>query len=104
MKLKLEQGQIWKEADTYLRIVKWSREAIDYKAFTDLVARDGAVVGVTKKEFCRLIKGGELMTPENLTIATAAAAAAKNALPLDAASPPADSPADSPAETASAAS
>jgi hypothetical protein len=104
MKLKLEQGQIWKQGDTYLRIVKWSRQAIDYKAFTDLVAREGEVVGVTKKEFCRLIKGAELMTPENLATATAAAAtaaaAAKNALPLDAASPPADSP----AETASAAS
>jgi hypothetical protein len=74
MKLKLEQGQIWQQGETYLRIVKWSRQAIDYKPFTDLVSREGAVIGVTKKEFCRLIKGATLLTPAQIALATASAA------------------------------
>lgn len=93
MKLKLDQGQIWRQGETYLRITKWSRQAIDYKAFTDLVTREGPVVGVTKKEFCRLIKGGELMTADQLAKATATAA--ENA----AAAPPSE-PEAAPAEPA----
>jgi hypothetical protein len=59
--MKLEQGQIWKQGDVYLRIVKWSREEIVYKAIEDLVEKKGEQKTVSKKEFCRLIKGAELM-------------------------------------------
>ena len=33
--MKLEQGQIWKQGDDYLRIVEWSRLSIEYKSMKD---------------------------------------------------------------------
>lgn len=63
-KLKLEQGQIWKQGDVYFRIVKWTRLSIDYKVLKNLSNKEGTLHAVTKKEFCRLIKGATLLTPE----------------------------------------
>ena len=65
--MKLAQGQIWKVGDVYYRIVKWSRPAIDYKAMTDLTTKEGTSHHVSKKEFCRLIKNGELIDPSTLS-------------------------------------
>lgn len=58
--MKLQQGQIWKQGDEYYRIVEWARLAIEYKLMKDLEPGDGTHHTVTKKEFCRLIKGAEL--------------------------------------------
>lgn len=60
--MKLEQGQIWKQGDVYYRIVVWERLAIEYKVLADVESKEGTRHKVTKKEFCRLIKGGELLT------------------------------------------
>ena len=68
--MKLEQGQIWQQGDAYYRIVEWSRLAIDYKAIKDLNSREGTRHQVTKKEFCRLIKGGRLLMPDDLMAPT----------------------------------
>ncbi len=62
--MHLEQGQVWKKDDEFLRIVVWERLAIEYKAMRDLESKEGTVHRVTKKEFCRLIKGAELIRPE----------------------------------------
>jgi len=62
--MKLEQGQIWKQRDEYFRIVRWARMAVDYKAQASPDAREGVIHKVTKKEFCRLIKGAVLFVPE----------------------------------------
>lgn len=59
--MKLEQGQIWKKGDEYIRIVQWSRESIVYKMITDPPSKKSEFQKVTKKEFCRLIKGAELL-------------------------------------------
>lgn len=59
--MKLEQGQLWKTEDAYYRIVKWGRLAIVYKKMTHPNSAEGETHSVTKKEFCRLIKGGELL-------------------------------------------
>ena len=59
--MKLQQGQIWKKGDDYYRIVQWARLAIEYKHMTDLETKEGEFHTVTKKEFCRLIKGAELL-------------------------------------------
>ena len=61
--MHLEQGQIWKKGDGYLRIVTWERLAIEYKAMKDLDSKAGTLHQVTKKEFCRLIKDAVLYTP-----------------------------------------
>ena len=62
--VKLGQGQVWKLDEGYLRIVKWERLTIDYKAMEDLDTTEGTLHHVTKKEFCRLIKGAVLHVPD----------------------------------------
>jgi hypothetical protein len=59
--MKLEQGQIWKQGEDYFRIVEWGRLAIDYKLSKDPHSKEGERHQVSKKEFCRLIKGAELL-------------------------------------------
>ncbi len=61
--MKLAQGQIWKKGENHYRIVKWARLAIEYKLVTDLETGQGDLHQVSKKEFCRLIKGAELVDP-----------------------------------------
>lgn len=62
--MKLEQGQVWKKGDEFYRIVRWERLAIEYKLMKDLDTKEGTLHQVTKKEFCRLIKGAERIGPE----------------------------------------
>jgi hypothetical protein len=62
--MKLQQGQIWKNGEDYFRIVEWARLAVKYKTMKDPVSGEGSMHQVTKKEFCRLIKGAELLTEE----------------------------------------
>ncbi len=61
--LQLAQNQLWKQGDTYFRIVIWERLAIRYKETTTANAEEGTIHDVTKKEFCKLIKGAELIEP-----------------------------------------
>ncbi len=61
--MKLEQGQIWKKGDQYLLITLWARLDIEYKQMASLETREGSHHAVSKKEFCRLIKGAELYHP-----------------------------------------
>ena len=63
--MKLEQGQIWRQGDAYLRIVTWERLSIAYKSLPDPHAKDGELQRVSKKEFCRLIKGATLHQAES---------------------------------------
>ena len=67
--MKLQQGQIWKVDDVYIRIVHLERLEVKYKAVQDLAIGQGTHHHVTKKEFCRLIKKGTLVDPsrEELT-------------------------------------
>lgn len=59
--MKLQQGQVWKAGDEYVRIVELHRLEVKYKAMRDLLTREGEHHHVTKKQFCRLIKNAELM-------------------------------------------
>jgi len=61
--VKLQQDQVWRVGEKYMRIVRLERLAVVYK-LTDSLLRDGAHQEVSKKEFCRLIKGGELAPPQ----------------------------------------
>jgi hypothetical protein len=59
--MRLKQGQIWKTEDAYIRIVRLERLEVGYKSMSDPDGADGEHHDVTKKEFCRLIKGAELL-------------------------------------------
>jgi hypothetical protein len=59
--MKLHQGQMWKKGDDYLRIIHWERLAIEYKLMHGAPGGKGTVHRVPKKEFCRMLKGAELM-------------------------------------------
>lgn len=61
--MKLVQGQIWKKDGEYFRVVERERLAVKYKLMTDPESGEGIMHDVTKKEFCRLIKGAELLAP-----------------------------------------
>ena len=61
--MRLQQNQVWKQGDLYLRIVVLERLSVEYKAMKDLTAKEGERHQVTKKEFCRLIKGAVLVAP-----------------------------------------
>lgn len=62
--MKLEQGQIWKKGDEYIRIVEWARMSIDYKLMKNPASKIGTVHHAKKKDFCRLLKGAVLVMPE----------------------------------------
>jgi hypothetical protein len=62
--MKLEQGQVWRVGEEFLRIVELHRLEVKYKAMRDLITREGTHHHVTKKQFCRLIKGGILVEGE----------------------------------------
>lgn len=64
--MKLEQNQVWKAGDTYLRIVRLERLEVEYKSLADLKSADGLHHHVSKKEFCRLIKNAALLAPDHL--------------------------------------
>lgn len=72
--MKLEQGQIWQRGEVYFRIVEWARLSIEYKVMKDPVSKLGTLHKVTKKEFCRLLKGAVLLKPEDLPAAETEAA------------------------------
>ena len=59
--MKLQQGQMWKKGNDYVRIVHWERLAIEYKLMEGTPNRSGKVYRVTKKEFCRMLQGAELL-------------------------------------------
>ena len=61
-RMKLTQGQVWKNGAQYLRITQLERLKVGYKELPDLASRDGHHREVTKKEFCRLIKTATLLT------------------------------------------
>lgn len=60
--MKLAQNQVYKKGEEYLRIVHLERLEVRYKAVSNLLTGEGAHHNVSKKEFCRLIKGAQLLT------------------------------------------
>lgn len=67
--MKLQQDQVWKQGDAFLRIVRLERLAVEYKQMKNLVTREGKHFQVSKKEFCRLIKTATLLSPEEIRTA-----------------------------------
>jgi hypothetical protein len=61
--MRLQQNQIWQQGDQFFGIVELERLRVEYKAMRDLSTREGTHHQVTKKEFCRLLKGAVLVSP-----------------------------------------
>ena len=61
--MKLRQNQVWHLGGEFLRIVALDRLEVQYKSVTNLATGERKHHRVTKKEFCRLIKGATLVTP-----------------------------------------
>ena len=64
--MKLQQDQVWKSGDTYLRIVRLERLEVEYKQLNHLATHEGAHHHVSKKEFCRVVKSAALLTPAEI--------------------------------------
>ena len=62
--MKLCQGQTWKQGQQYLRIVRLERLEVEYKSMTSLTTREGTIQVTSKKDFCRLLKGAHLLSPD----------------------------------------
>ena len=65
-KIKLQQDQVWKRGDEYLRILHLERLEVEYKVVKSLTTREGTFCHVSKKDFCRLLKTAHLMTLEEI--------------------------------------
>ena len=61
--MKLRQSQVWKLDKQYILVVQVERLAVDYKVIKNLTTREGVHHRISKKEFCRLVKGAVLMAP-----------------------------------------
>lgn len=55
--MKLYQNQLWKQGEDFYRIVVLERLAVEYKRIDSTDPERDTHHRVTKKEFCRLIKG-----------------------------------------------
>ena len=64
--IKLEQGQLWKAGEEYLRIVDLQRLEVKHKAIRNLETGEGTHHYVTKKQFCRLLKNAAVVSSEGL--------------------------------------
>jgi len=64
MALKLQQGQIWKHGDEFIRIVQLARLEVGYKVVRNLKTGEGTHRHASKKDFCRLLKSATLLAPK----------------------------------------
>jgi hypothetical protein len=63
MPLRLQQGQVWKRGDEFIRVVQLARLEVGYKVMKDLQTGEGTHHHSSKKEFCRLLKSATLLEP-----------------------------------------
>lgn len=70
MPIKLQQGQVWKLGDgVYVRLVRVERLAVDYKEQPGPNSKQGTHHHLSKKQFCRFIKGATLLTEQEVFLA-----------------------------------
>jgi hypothetical protein len=61
LSMKLCQGQVWKQGNQYIRIVRLERLEVEYKSMASLTSREGTKHMTSKKDFCRLLKQAYLL-------------------------------------------
>lgn len=64
--MRLQQNQVYRKDPIYIRIVELERLEVQYKEVSDLLTGEGSHHRVSKKEFCRLIKGATLLTQDEV--------------------------------------
>ena len=70
MALKLQQGQVWKHGDEFIRIVQLARLEVGYKVVKNLKTGEGTHRRASKKDFCRLLKSATLLAPRSRATAS----------------------------------
>jgi hypothetical protein len=71
-RMKLCQGQLWKQGGEFIRIVRLERLEVEYKSMTNPAGKDATKHVTSKKDFCRLLKQARLLTPEKTVLTTTA--------------------------------
>jgi hypothetical protein len=64
MALRLQQGQVWKQGDEFIRIVHLERLEVRYKVVANIETGEGKHHHTSKKDFCRLLKTATLLEPK----------------------------------------
>ena len=64
--MRLQQNQVYKKGPVYIRIVELERLEVQYKEISNLLSGEGTHHRISKKEFCRLLKGATLLTQEQV--------------------------------------
>jgi hypothetical protein len=59
--MKLQQNQIWKKGNEFIRITRLERLEVAYKSMSDLSTKEGTHHVMTKKDFCRMIRAAKLL-------------------------------------------
>jgi hypothetical protein len=59
--MRLQQNQVWKSGDQFIRIVRLERKSVEYKQTSGTAFAAGEHQYATKKDFCRLLKGATLV-------------------------------------------
>ena len=62
--MKLCQGQVWKKEGRFIRLVRLERLEVEYKSLASLATKEGTMHVTSKKDFCRLLKGAHLLSPD----------------------------------------
>jgi hypothetical protein len=62
--VKLQQGQVWKHGDEFIRLVHLARLEVGYKVVKNLKTGEGTHRHTSKKDFCRLLKSATLLAPK----------------------------------------
>jgi hypothetical protein len=82
LRMKLGQGQLWKQGKEYIRIVRLERLEVEYKSLTHPASKEGTKHITSKKDFCRLLKQARLLSPAGTAESESFTAQALKAAPL----------------------
>jgi hypothetical protein len=69
--MRIYQDEVYRKGERYIRILRLDRYEVEFKTMTGGPKSEGPVAVATKKEFCRLLKGMELVPPVGKTASDA---------------------------------
>jgi hypothetical protein len=61
--MRIYQDEVYRKGEKYIRIVRLDRYEVEFKTMNGDPKGEGPIAVATKKEFCRLLKGMELVPP-----------------------------------------